>query len=906
MRKKFFLLAACLLSAALLGGCADIGDGGGDSYDPKEVDDTVIESTRTDGVKYAEDALGGESFLYRVKASDLGILPDTGSNVAPQIQAALDDLSETHRGGLLYLEKGVYKLGSQLNLPKNTGIIGDWIAPEGDNTAKMTQGTVLDIMFGAGTDSSDRADAAIITQGNNMIKGLTIGYSNQNPSNPRKYPFTIANSANTGFYVENVTFVNSYRGILIDDQNVYTLQNIYMTALYEGIRINYNYDVPEVYNVNISYKYWTYAGDTFSAPEADAVRARTRQATAFLFGRLDWIYLDTTFVEGYEKAYYYYRNTNVDADIREANGQYLYMDCADCKYGLYIDTTSAIGNIYTRSDLSVTGEGSAAVYFSDNVTVDFSGSADYNTGYLFNSCTFSSDEGYGLYSNGRVAVNMTYCDFEDWGANAVCAARGSYVLDTCTFADNPSDIHILSSNVQVFMVINCSFEGTKEIQNGIAGAADADIRYIEKNEDYSVSVEQYSLERYTPSEIREPESKNIYYASDYGAVADGSLASVGVGTDNTEAIQHALNAAGANGGGYVVLDSGYYLVKNRLLIPSGVHLVGNGVANRHFKGRLESTTLITEYGKDAEKTDHAFITLEDDSALRNLCVYYPDQDAGDPVKYSPTVAVSGDDAQVSKTIFVGGYINFYVTGENALISYARGLGLEAGFIAEGIESGRFEYMFFSINDWMRSWDNEIPNAPPEGWQNRYPNFENDTFVFENCKNVTLYHSFSYGQGTGVRLEGNIENFHGIGVGIDMGRHSLILNNSGSGNVFVNTEFSSWENNILANESYSGETTFYVSSCWFSDNAVTSTFNGSGTVNIQQFHMQKGSFTANAGTVNLQGLLMDGLSGYAVVIGGAKGGVINSLGGINSFLLDGTASENFIVENCVKRLFEEVS
>ena len=903
MRKGISVLLALLLGMALFCGCTEEGDKPAkpSGYDPSEVDSSIVASANEKGVKYVEDALGEESYLYRLKGSELGIMPDTGENVSSKIQSALDQLSADYKGGLLYLEKGVYKLGSQINLPKNTGIVGDWIAPEGENADKMTQGTVFDVMFGAGNDSSDKDDAAIVTEGNNMIKGLTIGYSNQNVSNPRPYPFTIANSAITGFYVENVTLVNSYRGILLDDQNVYTLKNIYMTALFEGVRIHYNYDIPELYNVNVSYKYWANAGALFGAPSENLVRERTRQATAFLFGRIDWLYLDTTFAEGYEKAYYYYRNTSLNADTREANGQYMYMNCADCKYGLYVDTTSAIGNIYTRCDFAVTGEGSAAVFFSDNVTKDFSGSADYNTGYLFNSCDFSSDEGYGLYSNGNVAVNMTYCDFSMWGADAACVTAGSYAFDSCTFADYFSDINVVSANVQSIKIINCTFEGSKEIKNGLSGVSDYDLRYVEKTQNYACSVGKYDKERYTPSEIREPENKNIYYASDYGAVADGGL--TGTGTDNTQAIQHALNAAGAHGGGYVILEAGFYYVKNRLLVPEGVHFVGNAVANRHFKDKQEAATLITEYGKNLEKTDYGFITMEDDSALRNISVYYIDQDCAAVVKYSPTVCVTGDNVQINKTIFIAGYINFYVTGENALISYARGLGLGAGFIAEGIESGRFEYMFFSINDWMRTWDNEVPNAPPSGWHNHYPNFENDTFVFENCKNVTLYHSFSYAQGTGLRLEGTVENFHGIGVGIDMGRNSLIMNNGGKGNVFVNTEFSSRENNILANESYSGETTFYVSSCWFSfDNSLTSTFNGSGTVNIQQFHVQKGSFTANAGTVNMQGLIMDGPSGYAVVIGGAQGGVINSIGSINAFLVDGTPSAKFIVENCTKRLF----
>ncbi len=906
MKKKFLLLLlSCVFvfASCIFASCKknnkDSGDTNVGEYNPESVSSEVVVSTRTDGVKYAEDALGGESFLYRLKGSEVGILPNTNENSTPKIQSALERLKSEFNGGLLYLEKGVYKLNGQINLPVNTGIVGDWIAPVGEGVSSMTAGTVFEINFGVGTDSEEGHNAAITTAGNNMLKGITFGYSNQNAANLRKYPYTIANMGNKGFFLENLTFVNSYRGILINNQNVYTLKNIYMTALRSGVKINYNYDIPELYNVNISYKYWAQSGDMFKAPSATQIRAKTRLATAFSFGRVDWLYLDTTFVEGYEKAYYYYRNTSLSDDIKEANGQHLYMNCVDCKYGVYVDTTSAIGNIFTRCDLSVTGEGSAAVCFSEKVQVDATGSADYNTGYQFNSCKFTSDEGYGIYSNGRVVVNTTYCDFTDWGTSAIYALHGSYVTDNCTFADKPLDIDIASTNVQTFKVVNCTFDGEKNINNSLIGVENESQRFMDVTKQYSASIAKYSNERYVPAEIKEPNSKNIYYASDYGVVADGTMA--GGGTDNTEALQHALNAAGANGGGYVVLDGGFYFVKNRLVVPNGVHLIGNAVSNRHFTERKESTTLITAYGKNKEKTDNGFITLKDNSALRGLCVFYPDQDCVNVVKYSPTVSVVGNNAQINKTTFVGGYINFYVTGENALISYARGLGLNAGFIAEGINSGRFEYMFFSINDWMKTWDNEVPNAPPEGWHARYPNFENDTFVFENCKNVTLYHSFSYAQGTGLRLEGNIENFHGIGVGIDMGRNSLIMNNSGSNNVFVNTEFASLENNILTGNSYTAETTFYASANWFSGNGVTSTIGGNGIVNVQQFHMQKGSFTVNGGTVNLQGLIADGLSGYVVCIGNAKGGCINSVGSINGFLVDGS-SDNFTIENCTKRLF----
>jgi len=900
MKKRNLLLKIllCILgvvTALLCIGC-DCKDE--EPYDPRDVDDTVIESTRTDGIKYVADDLGGEGYLYRVKASDLGILPDTGENVATQIQEALDNLSSQHKGGLLYLEKGVYRIGNQITLPVNTGICGDWIAPVGDNMSKIVSGTVIDVMCDAGKDSEHRGDAAIITHGNNVIKGITFAYSDQKPNGPKKYPYTIANYANTGFYVENVTFVNSYRGILLDDQNVFTLKNIYMTALHQGIKINYCYDIPELYNINISYKYWANAGVAFKAPSEATAKNLTRQADGFHFGRVDWLYLDTTMVEGYKFAYYFYRNESLSADIKEANGQFLYAKSVDCQNGLYVDTSSAIGNMFTNCSFNTTGTGSSSAYFSGNVSLDSVGASTYTTGYQFNNCTFENTGGTCVQTDGQVAVNFTNCSFRS-DTSEVKANYGNLILDTCSFANCPQNIGV-ASTVQTIKIINCTYQGSKNISNGLSGQQDASSRYIEKNEQYSAQVAKLSTQRYTPEEISEPTCKNIYYADEYGAVADGNL--LGEGTDNSVAIQHALNAAGSNGGGYVVLEGGYFRVDKNLIIPSGVHLIGNGIANRHFKDRSSFTTLVTTFGKDKEKTDDAFITMDDDSALRQMCVYYVDQDCASPVKYSPTVAVSGDNTQIERTIFIASYINFYVTGENAHISYGRGLGLSAGFIAEGIESGNFDYMFFSINDWMRTGSNDVPNAPPSGWHNRYPNFDNDTFVFENCKNVTVYHSFSYGQGTGLRLEGEVSNFRGIGMGVDVASNAIIMNNSGSGNVFINTQFAAKTNNIKTGSSYSASTTFYVSSCWFSGGSlVNSTFEGNGTVNIQQFKVQKGVFTPISGTVNLQGLMMDSPVGPHVdVQGSATGGVINSLGSSRGF--ETYLTNKFKMNNCTKRVY----
>lgn len=64
---------------------------------------------------------------------------------------------------------------------------------------------------------------------------------------------------------------------------------------------------------------------------------------------------------------------------------------------------------------------------------------------------------------------------------------------------------------------------------------------------------------------------------DFGAVGDGV-------TDDTQAIQDALNAAAADGGGLVYLPAGVYLVTATLIVPGGVTLAGDGFGTTTIEG----------------------------------------------------------------------------------------------------------------------------------------------------------------------------------------------------------------------------------------------------------------------------------------------------------------------------------
>lgn len=875
---------------------------------PLYTDSDFVESERTDGLKLAVDSLSGAKYHVRMTGDDKNIVPNTQVNHAVAIQAALDELYNKYKGGILFLKKGTYIIASQIKLPRNTGIVGEWCAPEGENASKITSGTVFDIRVKA-ADSSARADATIRLEGNNLLSGITIGYSDQSFSSPKKYPYTISNGHSVGFEIHNLTLLNSYRGIIIDDQNVYALKNVYITALETGFYANYNYDVPTWYNVNLSYKYWTQApqDSPFYKPglTESVVREITRTATALRFGRVDWQYLDTALVEGYEKALVFEKGTNKDmvGSIRETNGQFMYLTVKDCKYGLYIDTASEVGSIFTACDIEAAGDGSAAIHVTSGVNNDYLGNPDYNTAYQFNACTFKSDKGYGSYSVGNALLSFNNCTFADWAQNAVYAERGNYIIDTCTFANKANDINFASNNVQTAKVINCTFEGGKQIQNSI-GTDNAE-RYIEKTENYTVAP-KFAHERYAPSPIPRAGTENVYYASDYGAVADGVLSAVG-NTDNTKALQHAMNAAAKNGGGYVILDAGYYWVKDYLVVPEKVVLKGNAVTNKHFVGGRMQTTLITEQGKE-DANGHAFITLDADAGLENICVYYPTQKAAAPIAYAPTVHVKGKNAHVYMTSFIGTYRSFLITGENALVASTRTFGLKTSYEVEKANGARIEYGFSSVNDWMRipHWGNDMPNCPPDGYHNNYPCNEGDVITVNNSDNVKLYQIFSYGVAVGVRLTGNVNNLYGVSVGVDLARTGYLMDNSGTGNVFVNGQITVKEAEVRAAANYTGETAIYNTNSWYSQTqGKQALFEGGGVVYMQQFKMKFGGVKAVKGMVWLQNLIFDSSKIFHVELGdNAKGGIINSIGGIDEtqgFLTDGSG-EDFLAENNTSRLF----
>ncbi len=129
-------------------------------------------------------------------------------------------------------------------------------------------------------------------------------------------------------------------------------------------------------------------------------------------------------------------------------------------------------------------------------------------------------------------------------------------------------------------------------------------------------------------------------------------------TDDTAAFQRALDAASKAGGGTVYAPSGRYLCRGTLAMPQGVTLRGsyncvpshtglrNGRPPAQPKPGEDGTALFVTAGKGQED-GKPFLTLDTNSTVAGLTIYYPEQVTDDvPAAYPWTFAMRGKNPAV--------------------------------------------------------------------------------------------------------------------------------------------------------------------------------------------------------------------------------------------------------------------
>jgi hypothetical protein len=181
---------------------------------------------------------------------------------------------------------------------------------------------------------------------------------------------------------------------------------------------------------------------------------------------------------------------------------------------------------------------------------------------------------------------------------------------------------------------------------------------------------------------------------DFGAIADGK-------TDNTVFFQKAL-AVAAEKGLSIVVPAGQYRFDGVLTIPECVTL--KGIAEGPVSARLgKGTMLLPCAGRDTENAP-PFITMQQNSTLKGLSIYYPQQVIRDVRPYPYTVMVNASRCNIIDVTMVNSYNGIDCGSVYHGQDYLRNIHLCAlrrgVYIDRTADIGRIENVHVHPSTWM--------------------------------------------------------------------------------------------------------------------------------------------------------------------------------------------------------------
>ncbi len=345
----------------------------------------------------------------------------------------------------------------------------------------------------------------------------------------------------------------------------------------------------------------------------------------------------------------------------------------------------------------------------------------------------------------------------------------------------------------------------------------------------------------------------------FGAVGDGK-------TDDTAAFQKALDAANKAGGGTVCAPRGNYFFAGHLNVPDAVTLAGiwqsvpahNGIRNPGLpKPTDDGTTFLITEGAGSEDAA-PFITLNTNSTLKGVVLYYPDQNVDDvPKAYPWAIAMRGKNPAVLAVEMLNPYNGIDATrNERHLIRDVHGQPLRRGILVDNIyDIGRVENVHF--NPWW--------SMKPKLFQ--WQMAHGEAFIFGRSDWQYVYNTFCFGYKIGykfIRGERGVCNGNFLGIGADDCHTSLVVEDSAPfGLLITNGEFVSFHGPdptmVAVNETNKGSVRFVNCAFWGPCNQIAK-IAGTGTVGFSdctlvQWGGKEGdrpAIQAQSGTVLIRG------------------------------------------------------
>jgi len=232
--------------------------------------------------------------------------------------------------------------------------------------------------------------------------------------------------------------------------------------------------------------------------------------------------------------------------------------------------------------------------------------------------------------------------------------------------------------------------------------------------------------------------EGIYDVTEFGAKGDGR-------SDNTAAFQECMNKAAEEGGGVVLVPRGRFLMRGNLNVPKNVTLEGIWRAPQRGDPVNAGSVLMPVAGKgDEEGTP--FLSLNTQSTLKGLTIYYPEQVRKNPPHPYPwTVQGEGDNCTILHVTMINPYQAVDFGSKFCGRHYVNGLYAQALFkgiyINQCYDVGRIENVHF----WP-FWDTD-PSSPT--WE--FTRTQGTAFLFGKVDGEMALNCFSIFYNTGMHF-----------------------------------------------------------------------------------------------------------------------------------------------------------
>jgi uncharacterized protein YjdB len=765
------------------------------------------------------------TFVAGFSVADYGATGDGVTDVTAIFQARLNALKALG-GGTLFVPSGKYVLKGTLIIPKGITLRGEWLQPV---KGQPIVGTILMVYTGKGNEA---AASFITMEPSAAVMDLALWYPEQDANNITPYSPAIMFGetgyfGNEGCNVKNVTLVNAYSGVVfsrVNSSGSQVINGLYGTPLSRGVEVDNTGDVGRLDNINFSPDYWAGSGLPGSPAAGSAYAGWIFQnGTGIIMRRNDWSCTDYVSIDGYNIGFQAAPSIASAGSI--PNGHNYDMTFTNCQTGIYVENSATAGIMFTKINIvnCITGV---------EIGAQTAGPIQFHTSTI---------------TAGNLAINV-----ED-------GSMAKVLLQHCTIVSGKVDIAGSTFNAS-----DCDFNNAapqiiieKDSRGVITGNRFKNSMQIINTSIFVSTIDHTPLSiaplpdfpKIVP-ETHKPAKQVMYLATaaPYNAKADGT-------TDNTAAIQSALDAAGVNGGGVVFLPPGKYKVLGNLQVPQGVELKGSTDVGTVPTG---PGSVLEVYAGKGSVTGTPFLKLAANSGIRGLAFDYPEQVAsGFPAIPVYPYCIQGTGSNIY-IINIGiraacnGIDLFTYQCDNHFVDSYDGYTFNNGIKVGGGSTGgkimnlQFNTIVYAAGSQTKfgSW----PNSPT-GDNTAIYNYGNANLQFMtlgNCKNEILYNDFVFGANKGLIL--TADNATGpsglsLGFGVDGTFNSINLDAIGTGGFdFINSQFvaigDTTSRHVTTGATFNSQATFFNADMWGSD-AGRNVIVNNGTLSFQTANFRDG-------------------------------------------------------------------